>query len=285
MGHKTKSEQLHKELNKFAEIFSPNPRFNDVCTEIDFGAKFNELYNQSLEDLYFWQYCPFKVYELTYKRRLEEYQLIHPDALEIDFCLHELKKINEYIRPVELTYYLEKSTSGESFFYYMLSSEFYEKAIQLDFLPERFYLDFKYSTQRKINLLESLIKEAKDKQRFETIKLSETSGKENDKDNNDTSEIKNPYPRIFKNENAFELFEYLKKNVRNNSKLADYSFIYRMMQKDGLIYENIKDAEFRDWLQRNFDVILSDKTKTLDRCSTQPKEKLYQTAKILFQPY
>jgi hypothetical protein len=166
MGHKTKSEQLHEELNEFAEIFSPNPRYNDVSTEIDFSAKFNELYIQSLKDLYFWQYCPFKVYELTYKRRLEEYQLLHPDALEIDFCLHELKKINEYIKPVELTYYHEKSTSGESFFYYMLSSEFYEKAIQLDFLPEIFYLDFKYSTQCKINFLESLVKELKDKQKF-----------------------------------------------------------------------------------------------------------------------
>lgn len=91
----------------------------------------------------------------------------------------------------------------------------------------------------------------------------------------------NPHPRIFKSVNAFKLFEMFLSFVEND--LADYSFIYRKMVADGLMY-NIRDIEFRDWLDKNYNVAI-DKTKTLENCSPPLKVKLYNILKERFEPY
>jgi len=93
---------------------------------------------------------------------------------------------------------------------------------------------------------------------------------------------KNPYPRIFKNSDSFLLFESLKSEVRPRKVLADYSFIYRRMQQDGLIFKNIVDSEYRDFLANEYSVVI-DKTKLLAYCTTDLKENSYSTKKGLFK--
>lgn len=94
--------------------------------------------------------------------------------------------------------------------------------------------------------------------------------------NLDIEKTKNIHPRIFINNYAFMVFERLKETIYNP--LADYSFIYRKMIKDKLIFETIGDSEFRQWLSKTYQVEI-DKTKQLHRCTTDKKEQLYSEIK------
>lgn len=86
----------------------------------------------------------------------------------------------------------------------------------------------------------------------------------------------NPHPRIFENAHAFRLFERLKTKI--NNPLADYSFIYRKMINDNLIFESVGDSEFRSWLSSNYEVEI-DKMKQLHNCTTNTKEQVYTMTK------
>lgn len=112
--------------------------------------------------------------------------------------------------------------------------------------------------------------------------------KKNEKSiNSDSSPeyFENAHQRIFKNSKAYILFINLKKKLVNPKHLlADHSFIYRRMLKDGLIHKGIKDSEFREWLNDNFQITI-DKTKQLHNCSTEVKEKLYSEIKDQYKPY
>lgn len=92
----------------------------------------------------------------------------------------------------------------------------------------------------------------------------------------------NPHPRIFKNIDSFLLFESLKNDVRALKELADFSFIYRRMQKDGFIYDGIVDTEFREFLSKEYSVSI-DKMKLLDYCRTDLKENSYTSKKAMFK--
>ncbi len=96
------------------------------------------------------------------------------------------------------------------------------------------------------------------------------------------SQNTNPYPRIFKNHQCYLFFTGLQSDIRERFKLADYSFIYRRMQKDGYIFEYVVDTEFRDFLSAMS--IYIEKTKLLDYCKTDLKEKNYFSKKALFKP-
>ena len=90
----------------------------------------------------------------------------------------------------------------------------------------------------------------------------------------------NPYPRIFINNYGFKVFERMRRTVINP--LADYSFIYRIMIKDKLIYKSIGDSEFREWLSDNYQIEI-DKTKQLDLCKTVAKEQMYSIIKSIIK--
>jgi hypothetical protein len=88
---------------------------------------------------------------------------------------------------------------------------------------------------------------------------------------------KNLHPRIFTTELGLILFEALKEKLVKNL-LADYSFIYRKMQKEKLIYTSIGDSEFRRWLNDTYEIEI-EKTKQLYLCKTTVKEQLYSQIK------
>lgn len=78
----------------------------------------------------------------------------------------------------------------------------------------------------------------------------------------DLSEEKdNPYPRIFTSPKGFILFEKLKAEFGIGKKLKDYSFVFRKMVQDNLIYSNVKHREYIDFLL-TFDIEI-DRINTL----------------------
>lgn len=59
----------------------------------------------------------------------------------------------------------------------------------------------------------------------------------------------NPYPRIFTCDKAYFKFESLLKEFENSrQQLANYSFVFHRMKKDNLIYNDLKQLEFIDFL-------------------------------------
>ena len=105
------------------------------------------------------------------------------------------------------------------------------------------------------------------------IVLKETSVEE------ENSKYSRECQHIFKNPKARRIFEYLHNNlVSKKNPTADYSFIFRRMQKDKYIYEDIKEKAFRDFLLNHFDIELNSKLKPDGYSITELKEKFYSFA-------
>jgi hypothetical protein len=99
----------------------------------------------------------------------------------------------------------------------------------------------------------------------------------NSKKNNLDNEIsENKYPRIFTSGKAYKIFNTFinKSNVTK----SDYSFIFRIMQKDNLIYDTIRNTEYKEWLNEKFSITL-EKVKTLNDSRTDNKQEYYQSIK------
>jgi hypothetical protein len=65
----------------------------------------------------------------------------------------------------------------------------------------------------------------------------------------DDTKPTNPYPRIFTSDKAFDKFENLLDEFGNsNQDLANYSFVFHRMKKDSLIFKDLKQLEFIDFL-------------------------------------
>jgi hypothetical protein len=85
--------------------------------------------------------------------------------------------------------------------------------------------------------------------------------------------------RIFKDPDARMIFEYLQVNlVSEKTELADYSFVFRRMQRDGYIRLVIKEMTFRDFLHCHFNIHLNSKLKPEGYAITELKEKIYANA-------
>lgn len=68
--------------------------------------------------------------------------------------------------------------------------------------------------------------------------------------------VDNPHPRIFTSGIAFKLFEYWHNQVHEKRQLAEYSYIYWAMVKDGYIFKDIRPTEFVAFLNDNFEILL-----------------------------
>ena len=88
--------------------------------------------------------------------------------------------------------------------------------------------------------------------------------------------IENPHPRIFLNNDAFLLFEELRTRMctKERTQLADYSFVFRKLQKDNQIYPDITEKSFRDFLFNQYEITI-EKLKTLEYSSIDYRETLY----------
>lgn len=100
--------------------------------------------------------------------------------------------------------------------------------------------------------------------------------------NKNCSKIENnPFPEIFTSDNAYSLFLKFRKSITEKTELADYSFIYRSMQRDKLIQDILRESDYRRWLNKEFEITI-DKTKVLNACSTPTKEFAYELLKEQF---
>jgi len=87
------------------------------------------------------------------------------------------------------------------------------------------------------------------------------------------------WQRIFKDQKAFKIFEYLQDNlVTEKNQSADYTFIFRRLQRDEYIYDDVKEKSFRDYLSRNFEIELDYKLKPEGYNITDSKGKIYSNA-------
>ena len=101
----------------------------------------------------------------------------------------------------------------------------------------------------------------------------------NDESNSEPKKTVNPYPRIFKDDYAYSVFEKILEQFGNTEKnLANYSFVYHSMIKDKLIYHNIKQLEYYDLLA-DFDISISRITGVNTLGNTQFRESIYAAAK------
>jgi hypothetical protein len=185
-------------------------------------------------------------------------------ALELSIkdrsILTNIYSIENFIRRNTLTYIIDK---------HIETLGFEDQDIILhELIYSMTKIDYESNTSslcKEITLLEKRVKLNK-----KHDKLKETQGQLNS----------NPYPRIFKNISSFRIFERMQEVIKNP--LADYSFIYRKMLKDGLIFSTVGDSEFRLWLSNNYSIEI-DKTKQLYRCTTPTKEGLYSTVKSIIK--
>lgn len=84
---------------------------------------------------------------------------------------------------------------------------------------------------------------------------------------------------IFKDIKARMIFEFLHTNlVGEKTQLADYSFVFRQMHRDGYILEGIKEKAFREFLSNYFQVHLNSKLKPEGYGITELKAKMYANA-------
>lgn len=94
----------------------------------------------------------------------------------------------------------------------------------------------------------------------------------------------NPYPQIFSSGEAFLLFEKLFTLYKDsNYELAAFSFIYRMMFKEGYILDHFKPQMFINWIDSEPYKISLPKIKTLYKCITDDKVLIYNNAKEIIK--
>lgn len=96
------SQILHYRLKEIANNFDANGNcLGDIEIKTEFKTCFEKLYYQSIEDNYYWQYCPFTVYEKTLDLRLEQFLKQNLDSNEGDFLLNEIKLLGENFQKKE----------------------------------------------------------------------------------------------------------------------------------------------------------------------------------------
>ncbi len=106
-------------------------------------------------------------------------------------------------------------------------------------------------------------------------KQEESNNKENKK------LLKNIYPYIFKNNQAYTIFTEYMKGIEK-SKNINYSFLYRVMkEEDKLIVETVKPANFRDFINEHYDIKGGiDKIDTIHKIGNiKGKRKIYNYIK------
>lgn len=245
-----------------------NPDVNLEEWEKTEKEKLNSTFLKMVKDLNhkktFFFGCSFSNYEYNYTNRLNQFLDNFYDATEQEF-------INDELEFLENILYDLQNSEGAHDGYSNSGIDNFLKAY--DFISITGYNQYLFSHNKKVEFLE--IKKAN----FNVIKpiLNKTL---------DLIEIEaaNPYPQVFSNLKAFQLFDKLFNQFKDsNSKMADFSFIYRKMVEDNYIFSHFKPQMFIEWVNKEPFKINLDKIKTLNDCSTSQKINTYTTTKELIQ--
>lgn len=137
------------------------------------------------------------------------------------------------------------------------------KSMEQTFLTEKQNIDYKSDPYRRTRIKNYIWNKERIKALNQFLKTKPTDNP-------------NLYPRIFKKPKGYLILRDFSENIINE--LADYSFIYWSMQKDNLIFEDIKPKPFVEWLNKEFNTDI-DKLKQLNICTTKNKLQLYSMIK------
>jgi hypothetical protein len=260
----TKTSAINDKLKKIIDSVTENWLVDDIKWDIwEFEIQTNEdtgrPYKHDIAETYDIEYndlvnkevyffgCPFSIYKKSYSARLNHY--LEENKLDLYTELHFIKKELNSLNKIPLVHYLNYTTI--------------QKVSKSIARQKEFLLD------KKIKCAKAVLEAPLNIDRLE--------------DEGNKQEA-NPFPRIFISTNAYLLFEGFREHIREKYHLADYSFIYRKMRQERLIYEAIGDSEFTRFLSDEYKVEL-EKTKQLNNCSTSFKLKTYQGLKNLNKPY
>lgn len=87
-----------------------------------------------------------------------------------------------------------------------------------------------------------------------------------------------PPHHVFTTEKGEQIFKEWHELHKDKKSHSDYSFIFRVLERDGFLLSNVGESVFRNYLE-NYDVILG-KLKTFNSCTTTKKESLYSQIKM-----
>ena len=96
---------------------------------------------------------------------------------------------------------------------------------------------------------------------------------------NGLTDEENPYPRIFKNYKAYNVFKNLLDEFgTSKDTLANYSFVYHRMKKDELIYDDFQKLQFTYFLL-DFNIKIDRIKRMEDIGKIALRESIYVKAK------
>jgi len=95
-----------------------------------------------------------------------------------------------------------------------------------------------------------------------------------------TQNLTNPNSRIFKTAKAFNLFNAYRSSIVKNEH-TEFSYIFRKMKSENLIYNDITDFAYREWLFNEYGKTI-DKTKQLSAMGVDKKDRLFHVLKDQF---
>ncbi len=234
----------------------------------EFESDFGLLYQISINDVFFWQFCRFEVYEKTIDERKKFFLLKFDDANNLSFYENELEILKgsykefRTLQSLERDFFLQNKPRPK---YAVFSFPFlYKFNLPLSFLSNELKKKIDYTQIRKEEYIKSLIlnlqKSQPEKQNIE--------------------EPENPHQRIFPNGKCWQLFEYWKDNAKDIK--ADLCFAYWKMIEDKLMYK-ITPTQFAEWLLEKLNFDFEGYWKQLDRVKTTNRNRLYSMAKLQFQ--
>ena len=69
--------------------------FSELGEQLNLEQSMIELYESSLVELFYWDFCSLNTYEYHYTTRSKDFKIKYLDSIELDFVDHELHSINK----------------------------------------------------------------------------------------------------------------------------------------------------------------------------------------------
>lgn len=240
------SEGLHKTLiEKFPKLYDKRKRDQEKGKIIEkdyeldhlFSQTFDQLYKQSTQENFYWQYCTSEVYENHYNSRYKSFLESYPDATEMDFIKEEF----EYI----ISNHQESTVEKDPFtgvihilspdLYYLETFFLYDKIVLDELLVGKSLKKIAFSQKRKLEFLEKKIKH------FEVEEWASLSKNNHDDNSNeplldDLSKIKHPERFVMLNE--LGIIDYLQHKIPTD--ISERKFATLLSSFTGIHAENLR---------------------------------------------
>lgn len=164
----------------------------------------------------------------------------------------KLKKDIQNLIEIYKNTQIEKGKTPEDVEKYLLEiRESNKKKIvnTLDEISDEFRFDFLIHTTTKLEDIVTKLKEEYFSEKLNSIIQLEDEQDITPQESEHIKSSLNPYPRIFTSFKAYVKFKNLLNEFEeSNQNLANYSFVFHRMKKDDLIYRDVKQIEFIDFL-------------------------------------